>query len=130
MKNIFLTSMFLGVVGFGAVTTQAFASPGFEITLNQQLGNGASVSCNACHSGATNSATATFPMANTYRAARTANDYTLIATSDSDNDGFSNKQEVNGTATDFNVAATTPFTLASGGIALANVYVTGDNNAD
>ncbi|MDQ7003935.1 MAG: hypothetical protein Q9N67_02995 [Ghiorsea sp.] len=123
LTGLVVTGLFTGL------STQALASSGFENTLNQQLGNGASVSCNACHSGATTSATATFPMANTYRAARTANDYTLIATSDSDGDGYINKFEVNGAATDFNVVATSPFTKATAANGDASVKTLADNAA-
>ena len=110
-------------------TTTAMASSGFEITVNSQLGNGASVSCNACHNGGTSAATATFPMANTYRAARTAGDFTLVATSDSDGDGYINKFEVNATATEFNDAAISPFTKVVAANGDANVKALADASA-
>lgn len=101
----------LAAVGFlTTYATAAMASTGFEKTVNVQLGNGANVSCNACHNGGTSTATATFPMAGTYRAARTAGDFTLLATSDSDGDGYINKFEVNIAATEFNDKAISPFT--------------------
>lgn len=120
MKTKILTS--LAVAGlFTGFASSALASSGFENTVNQVLGNGASVSCNACHNGGTSAATATFPMANTYRAARTANDFTLIATSDSDGDGYINKFEVNAAATEFNDVAISPFTKAAAANADVNV---------
>jgi hypothetical protein len=108
------------------VSSLAHAQPGYETILNAALGNGASVYCGACHlGGVTNAraATAILPMANTWRTG--AN----LALSDSDGDGFTNAQEVSGGATDFNVASITPFTKATGGKALANVYVVGDMQA-
>ncbi len=128
MNKKVLTS--LAAVGLvTAYATTAMASSGFENTVNSQLGNGASVSCDACHNGATGSSTATFPMANTYRAARTAGDFTLIATSDSDGDGYINKFEVNGAATEFNVATTSPFTKAAAANGDANVKALADTTA-
>jgi len=47
---------------------------------------------------------------------------------DADADGFTNGQEFNGKS-DVNLAANTPFTAATGGLALANVYVSGDPQA-
>jgi hypothetical protein len=105
------------------VSSLAHAQSTYVGPLNAALGNGASVSCGACHQGATNRGTAILPMANTWRTG--AN----LALSDSDNDGFTNAQEVSGGLTDFNVASTTPFTKATGGKALANVYVVGDAQA-
>jgi len=101
----------------------ANAQPGYEAALNRALGNGASVYCEACHLGAINAGTAILPMANTWRSG--AN----LALSDSDGDGFNNAQEVSGGATDFNYANITPFTKATGGKALTNVYVVGDAQA-
>jgi hypothetical protein len=115
---------FVVLCAFGMMSVHTvYARPGYETTLNAALGNGAAVSCNACHSGATNAGTAILPMANTWRSG--AN----LALSDSDGDGFTNAQEVSGGATDFNYANTTPFTKATGGKALANVYVVGDAQA-
>ncbi|HIP06262.1 MAG TPA: hypothetical protein EYG66_00110 [Mariprofundaceae bacterium] len=113
MNKKILTS--LAVAGlFTGLSSPASASSGFESTVNQMLGNGASVSCNACHTDGGSTSSATRPMANTYRAARAANDFTLIATSDSDGDGYINKFEVNAATVEFNVAATSPFTKATG----------------
>jgi hypothetical protein len=88
------------------VSGLAHAQPGYETILNAALGNGAAVSCSACHSGATNAGTAVLPIANTWRTG--AN----LALSDSDGDGFNNAQEVSGASTNFNYASISPFTLA------------------
>ena len=121
MKTMIKLSIMSVLVLLG--TTVAQAQPGYEGILNRALGNGASVYCGACHLGATNASTATLPMAITWGTG--AN----LALSDSDGDGFNNAQEVSGGATDFNFAAVTPFTKATGGKALANVYVVGDAQA-
>jgi len=92
-------------------------------TLNAGLGNGASVSCDACHSGSPSGGNPVLPMASTWRSG--AN----LALSDSDGDGFTNAEEVDAWKTNFNSANITPYTLATGGRALANVYVQGDNAA-
>ncbi len=101
----------------------AYAQSSYVGPLNAGLGNGAAVSCGACHSGNPSGGNAVLPIANTWRSG--AN----LALSDSDGDGFNNAQEVSGGATDFNFAAVTPFTKATGGKALANVYVVGDAQA-
>jgi hypothetical protein len=88
------------------VSSLAHAQPQYVGLLNAGLGNGAVVSCSACHSGATNAGTAVLPMALTWRTG--AN----LALSDSDNDGFNNAQEVSGASTNFNYASISPFTLA------------------
>jgi hypothetical protein len=88
------------------VSSLAHAQPQYVVPLNAGLGNGASVYCGACHSGATNAGTAVLPMALTWRTG--AN----LALSDSDNDGFNNAQEVSGASTNFNYASISPFTLA------------------
>ncbi|MDQ7001136.1 MAG: hypothetical protein Q9N02_00420 [Ghiorsea sp.] len=84
----------------------AYAQSAYVSPLNSGLGNGAAVSCGACHSGTPSKGTAVFPMANTWRTG--AN----LALSDSDGDGFNNAQEVSGGSTNFNFNATSPFTLA------------------
>jgi len=110
------------------LTNTAHAQSGFQNTLNTALGStfGAS-DCIVCHVGGLSGSTATTAIARTWLAvgANTA----LLASTDSDGDGFSNKQEANGITTNFNNVAVTPFTLATGGKALTNVYVTGDANA-
>jgi len=111
------------IMSSALLSTYAFAQSSYVGPLNAGLGNGASVSCSACHLGAANGGTAILPMANTWRSG--AN----LALSDSDGDGFTNAEEVNGGATNFNIPSITPFTLASGGKALANVYVVGDAQA-
>jgi len=88
------------------LSSLAYAQSAYVAPLNSGLGNGAAVSCSACHSGATSAGTAVLPMANTWRSG--AN----LALSDSDGDGFNNAQEVSGGSTNFNVNATSPFTLA------------------
>jgi len=109
-------------------SVSAQASSGFEVTLNAALGNGASVSCNACHLGSTSSATATLPMAVTWKnGGRT--DTTLLATSDSDGDGYINQTEVSGSLVEFNDIATSPFTKATAANADANVIAHADNAA-
>ncbi len=121
MKTMIKLSMISVIILSGA--TLAEARSGYEVTLNRALGNGASVYCGACHLGATNGSTAILPMANTWRSG------VDLALSDSDGDGFNNAQEVSGASTDFNLANVTPFTKATGGKALANVYVVGDAQA-
>lgn len=106
----------------------AHAQSGFQNTLNTALGStfGAS-DCFACHVGGLSGSTATTAIARTWLAV--GSNTALLASTDSDGDGFSNKQEANGITTNFNNVAVTPFTLATGGKALTNVYVTGDANA-
>jgi len=104
MKAMIKLSVMSVVLLLGVTTAQA--QPGYEGILNRALGNGASVYCGACHSGATNAGTAVLPMANTWRSG--AN----LALSDSDGDGFNNAQEVSGGSINFNSSATSPFTLA------------------
>lgn len=84
----------------------AYAQSAYVAPLNSGLGNGASVSCSACHSGTPSKGTAVLPMANTWRTGA------HLALSDSDGDGFNNAQEVSGGSTSFNYSATSPFTLA------------------
>lgn len=86
--------------------SNAHARVTYVAPLNAALGNGASISCNACHIGTPSGNNATYSMANTYRSGID------LAKADSDNDGFANQYEVNGAATDFNSASTNPFTLA------------------
>ena len=125
MKTKFLTSVVVAglFVGFA---TSASASSGFESTVNAILGNGASVSCNACHTDGGSSSSATLPMANTYRSARSAGDFTLLGTSDSDGDGYINKLEVNAAGVEFNSSAISPFTKAVAANADANVKALAD----
>lgn len=116
----------VGLISFGGQS--ASAQPGYEMTLNVALGT-TGLSCNACHVGGVGAKnTATLPMALTWSAGGNFNNL-LLASSDSDNDGFTNKQEVSGAAVNFNVATVTPFTLATGGKPLTNVYVSGDGTA-
>lgn len=103
--------------------SHAYAQSAYVGPLNTALGNGASVSCGACHTGSPSGGNATLPMASTWRSGAD------LALSDSDGDGFNNAQEVSGGATDFNDANITPFTKATGGKALTNVYVVGDTQA-
>jgi len=63
------------------------------------------VSCEACHIGSPSGGNASYPIASTYRAGLN------LANSDSDGDGFTNKQEANGSSLNFNSASATPFTL-------------------
>ncbi len=107
---------------FGLVHT-AQARGAYVGPLNAGLGNGAAVSCGACHSGTPSGGSAVLPMARTWASGAS------LALSDSDGDGFNNAQEVNGGSTAFNYPNITPFTLATGGKALANVYVVGDAQA-
>jgi len=109
----------------------ANASSSFVSVVNSALGNGASVSCGACHNGATATSTATLPMAVTWKnGGRNTN--SLLASTDSDNDGFTNQQEVNASKTYFNASSITPFTLltiTAADKALTNVKVEGDTLA-
>ncbi len=88
------------------VSSLAYAQSSYVAPLNAGLGNGAAVSCSACHSGDPNGGNAVLPMANTWRTG--AN----LALSDSDGDGFNNAQEVSGGSTNFNFNTVSPFTLA------------------
>ncbi len=116
-KKIMTTTMAFGAMTFAS--QHAMASSGFEVTLGATLGS--TYSCNACHVGGVGAAsTATLPMALTLKAGLN------LATTDSDGDGFTNAQEVSGTALNFNDPAITPFTVATGGTALTNVYVKND----
>lgn len=90
--------------------------------LQVALGTSA-ISCSACHAGGPSAGNAVLPMATTWRTGA------HLALSDSDGDGYNNLEEVNGAATNFNDPAVSPFTLAIGGVKLANVYVIGDNAA-
>lgn len=117
--------MMVAAMTLGAM--QAQASSGFEKSLNTALGNGASVSCNACHNGATNTSTATLPVAVTYKATR---DFAQTATADSDGDGYSNKQEVNASLVEFNDINTSPFTKATGkNASVTNIKALADKKA-
>ncbi len=106
------------ILGF---TVQAQARSEYVPTVQAQLGTSA-VSCSACHSGSPSEGNAVLPLANTFRTGAE------LGQSDSDHDGFTNKQEV-GSGLSFNTAAVTPFTVASSGIRLTNVYVVGDASA-
>lgn len=88
------------------LSNHAYAQSAYVGPLNTGLGNGAGVSCNACHSGVATGANAVLPMANTWRSG--AN----LALSDSDNDGFNNAQEVSGASVNFNFNTISPFSLA------------------
>ena len=87
-------------------STYAAAQPQYVTPLNAALGNGASVSCGACHKGSPGGGNAIWPMASTWRSGAD------LALSDSDGDGFNNAQEVSGTSTNFNFNTVSPFTLA------------------
>jgi len=110
----------------------AWASPGFETAVNNALGGTANVSCDACHDGGTTSSSATFPMALTWKNGGRG-DAALLASTDSDGDGFSNKHEANAATTNFNLASITPFTLAAAttgaDIKLPDVLVEGSTAA-
>jgi len=112
LKHVNRILIVAGTLSLGAQLS--YASSGFENTVNTQLGNGASVSCNACHSGSQNASTAILPMATTYKSARSAGNFALLASSDSDGDGFTNAQEVSGSLVRFNDSAVSPFTLLTG----------------
>jgi len=125
-KKLISAALLLGAMSFGATTASALSS--FVAPLNAALG-GTSVSCSACHTGATQSKTnATLPMALTWKSSSLASN---LANSDSDGDGFTNIQEASGALLNFNVATVSPFTLASAGATaadtvLATVVVKGD----
>ncbi len=127
IKRIAITSAALSVL----LMNTAHAQSGFQNTLNAALGSSFGASdCFACHVGGLSGATATTPIANTWRSvgANTAS----LASADSDGDGFTNKQEASGITTDFNSATITPFTKAAAtasDVKLANVFVQGDTNA-
>ena len=93
----------LSIMSFTGV---AHAQGQYVAPLNAGLGNGASVSCGACHTDGGSKSSATLPMAGTWRSG--AN----LALSDSDGDGFNNAQEVSGGSTNFNYASISPFTMA------------------
>lgn len=113
LKRLVSLAGLLAAMGLSAQSVMA--SPSFVNILNTNLGNGATTSCNACHVGGVGSgSTATLPMATTYKSARAAANYALVASSDSDGDGFTNAQEVNAATVNFNDKAITPFTLLAG----------------
>jgi len=99
----------------------AFAKPDYVAPLNAGLGNGATVSCSACHSGSASGGNANLPMASTWRSGA------HLSLSDIDGDGFNNAQEVNGGNTGFNYASQSPFITAKSAESStsANVVVTG-----
>ncbi len=109
------------VVAALLLTPQAYAQSSYVGPLNAELGNGASVSCSACHSGSATENNATLPMATTWRTGA------HLALSDSDGDGFNNAQEVSGASTNFNYLSVSPFTLAKAaeGSTSPNVVVVG-----
>ena len=120
---------FIIVGGLFGITTTASALPQYVSSLNTALGT-TSLSCEACHAGypavPAGRTTITLPMGIT-QAARLPLD-----TTDSDQDGFTNAQEANGTALDFNNKLVTPFTKAAAtanDVKLPNVFVQGDPQA-
>lgn len=125
LKKIISAALLLGAISFSATT--ASARSGFEVTLNTALG-ATGLSCSACHVGGTSAASATTPIALTWKAGLS------LPNTDSDGDGYTNKQEVSGALLNFNTAAISPFTLksAAAGVAdtaLASVAVIGAANA-
>ncbi|MDX8387981.1 MAG: hypothetical protein R8M46_05540, partial [Ghiorsea sp.] len=94
-KILKLTATSVVLAGSSLIAATAYASSGFEIVVNNALGS--AISCSACHSGTPSPTTPTLPLALTYRAGATVAN---IANSDSDGDGFTNKQEASGTLTD------------------------------
>ncbi|MDQ7003938.1 MAG: thrombospondin type 3 repeat-containing protein [Ghiorsea sp.] len=100
MKKIIMLSAVL------SVGTVAHAQSSYVAPLNAGLGNGAAVSCSACHSGTATENNATLPMAGTWRSGA------HLALSDTDGDGFNNAQEVDGGSTNFNLNTVSPFSLA------------------
>ncbi|MDQ6976640.1 MAG: hypothetical protein Q9M75_00855 [Ghiorsea sp.] len=98
-------ALLLGVLMLPSIgyTQATYVAP-----LNAGLGNGAAVSCSACHTDGGSKNSATLPMATTWRTG--AN----LALSDSDGDGFNNAQEVSGGSTNFNYNTMSPFTVAKG----------------
>ena len=103
LKNVMKLSLISGVL---LLPSLGFAQSTYVAPLNAGLGNGAAVSCGACHTDGGSKNSATLPMANTWRTG--AN----LALSDSDGDGFNNAQEVSGGNTYFNLNAVSPFSLA------------------
>lgn len=102
------------------VSQSAEARPEYVAGVQAALGSN-SISCGACHSGAAGEGNANLPFASTWRSGAD------MALSDSDGDGFNNREEVNGA--DLNNPAVSPFTLATGGVARTNVYIIGDTSA-
>ncbi|HIP06263.1 MAG TPA: hypothetical protein EYG66_00115 [Mariprofundaceae bacterium] len=100
MMKVGLLSSVLLLPNFG------HAQGSYVAPLNSGLGNGAAVSCGACHSGAASGGNAVLPMATTWRTGA------HLAFSDSDGDGFNNAQEVSGGSTNFNLNTVSPFSLA------------------
>jgi len=126
-KKLISAALLLGAISFSATT--ASARSGFEITLNTALG-ATGLSCSACHVGGTSAASATTPIANTWKAGLS------LTNTDSDGDGYTNKQEASGALLNFNTATVSPFTIksaaAAGNVAdtaLASVAVIGAANA-
>ncbi|OIP99549.1 MAG: hypothetical protein AUK35_06655 [Zetaproteobacteria bacterium CG2_30_46_52] len=101
------------------VTNTAEARATYVSPLNAALGS--SVSCEACHIGGPSGSNASYPIASTYRAGLD------LANSDSDSDGYTNKQEASAAMTYFNDPATTPYILqATTAFAGANTKVIAD----
>jgi len=118
LKKIISAALLLGAISFSATT--ASARSGFEVTLNTALG-ATGLSCSACHVGGTSAASATTPMALTWKSSSLASN---LANSDSDGDGYTNKQEVSGALLNFNTATVSPFTIKSAGAGVTDTALT------
>ena len=127
MKKLIVISAALGTL---LLSGTASAFEGYQTTyVNPALGTtfGTGAGCISCHaSGVTTQAALTTPFFRSFNSGLTG---VALGAADSDADGFTNKQEAIGNVNDFNISTITPFTKATGGIALTNVYVTGDANA-
>ena len=113
LRGVYMKFRFLFLVVVFLIPSGVFANATFNSLLNSQMGNGASFSCEACHTDGGSLASATLPMALTAKAGLN------MALEDSDGDSFSNISEfLNGTGgpvstnLDFNNPLVTPFTVA------------------
>lgn len=103
-KKIMSVALLLGAMSFGATTASARSQ--YLGTLNTNLGTSFG-DCIVCHGNASN-----FPKNKgvTPIASTRGN---ITATTDSDGDGWTDKQEVSGLNMYFNQASVTPFTVAA-----------------
>ena len=120
-KKLMSAALMLGAMSFGATT--ASAKTPMLGALNTSLGT-TFTDCIVCHGTAANSG------GNKGITAIASSQGIVSATRDSDGDGFTDIQEVSGTLMNFNIAATTPFTIAAAaeGVAVTaavNVVETG-----
>jgi len=128
-KKLISAALMLGAITFGATTASAFGT--YMTSANGVLGTSYTSpnGCIACHSAANNTGNdkGVTPLAATWKSVGLAG----LAAADSDGDGFTNLQEATASLTtyDYNSATVTPFTQATGGLNLGDMYIIGDPSA-